>query len=161
MSFYTQWSVQIRPLRDWNSNWILLMNYPVLSSNQTVAGLKYPSQHNTRDRVSCSNQTVAGLKSASCPHILHLISCSNQTVAGLKYHRWLSTPQLTPKFKSDRCGIEMNSHSVMSYQLERVQIRPLRDWNLSLRLLPNNPHIVQIRPLRDWNVIGHINWIIG
>ena len=80
------------------------------SSNQTVAGLKYQTAHNTLENRLGSNQTVAGLK------------CS--------YVR-----------EGDVCA--------------RVQIRPLRDWNISARVIIYVIRIVQIRPLRDWNL--HVN----
>ena len=57
-----------------------------ISSNQTVAGLKYQYPH-LRDRAPHrSNQTVAGLKWEVGGSMYAPADCSNQTVAGLKWH---------------------------------------------------------------------------
>jgi len=63
------------------------MRFPTrcLSSNQTVAGLKYGM---------ATNITITGFR-------------SNQTVAGLKYEAGIEHRVYDVAFKSDRCGIEM------------------------------------------------------
>ena len=81
---------------------------------------------------------------------------------------------LSARFKSDRCGIETTQVHKSPERQVQVQIRPLRDWNISksgsawiltfcsnqtvaglkhIRLMTATTFTaqVQIRPLRDWN----------
>ena len=90
------------------SNNYVSTGYLMMSSNQTVAGLKSFYKYLDVARTSGSNQTVAGLKCVIRTKISPYKQCSNQTVAGLKFDIDPNQDADEPKFKSDRCGIEMH-----------------------------------------------------
>ena len=84
---------------------------------------------------------------------------SNQTVAGLKRKcrmgtRWYSRVQIRPLR-------DWNVRTVhVKTTFTDVQIRPLRDWNSSSRTSGFCHAKVQIRPLRDWNVSSECEVLI-
>ena len=110
--FHSTTTVQIRPLRDWNRRWKPDESPWISRSNQTVAGLKYLWTCRPLCLACSSNQTVAGLKSYTYRTRTAEPHRSNQTVAGLKYVVQERGGAIRLKFKSDRCGIEIRNRFI-------------------------------------------------
>ena len=123
--------VQIRPLRDWNDYMGTHRHEPIKFKSDRC-GIETSGQISCQYPDCCSNQTVAGLKHyISTYHGKHCRKfksdrCGIETIFSKKHEN------AAMRFKSDRCGIETNGGNPTNCRVKSVQIRPLRDWNLSM-----------------------------
>ena len=121
--------VQIRPLRDWNTG---KLDIWVTQPEVQIRPLR-----DWNPFAWCSSGHNVTFKSDRC---------------GIETRICVVSNNIERLFKSDRCGIETMILERWERGRGRVQIRPLRDWNIYVDTHRVIPDWVQIRPLRDWNV---------